>query len=386
MINRIGDALLIMAIVLLWFLDPFSSNFIPHVLYEFTFLSFLLLVGLITKSAIFPFSPWLPIAMRAPTPISALVHSSTLVTAGLYLIISLNRLIFTLPRIRGLFLALSVFTSLYAGLGTLVESDLKKLVALSTLSHLGFIGLAISLGHIDLALFHLLTHALFKSLLFIGVGDYISVGQHYQDARQLSGGICLSPLSRLVILSSVLRLLGFPFIAGFYSKDYVLEFSTYSSISVLVIGVIYLNVLLTFIYTLRIFYYTICPNLFASPYFLVSNYLRVHFTGLGALALSSLAFPLLYFHIVPSVVLATPLGLHYLPLILLGLLSFVTIVIVSYPRLHAFSLSVEQIVLITIFSTMSYLYTLYRNYLGTLVVSKFYLLGKTCESGLIRSL
>ncbi len=124
-----------------------------------------------TKSAIFPFSPWLPVAIRAPTPISALVHSSTLVTAGLYLMIRLESLIFISYDISLLILTLSVFTSFYAGVSSIYESDLKKLVALSTLSHLGFIGMALAIGSTSLAFFHLLVHALFKSLLFMGVGD-----------------------------------------------------------------------------------------------------------------------------------------------------------------------------------------------------------------------
>ena len=134
-------------------------------------LSLLLCLGLMTKRAIFPFSPWLPVAMRAPTPISALVHSSTLVTSGLYLLIQFEGLLFSQPSLSLLFLVASLFTRLYAGVRSIFESDLKKLVALSTLSHLGFIGMALASGSPNLAFFHLLVHALFKSLLFMGVGD-----------------------------------------------------------------------------------------------------------------------------------------------------------------------------------------------------------------------
>lgn len=155
----------------MWYTDLFRGLFIPRYQVLNITVPLLLLLGLITKRAIFPFSPWLPVAIRAPTPISALVHSSTLVTAGLYLIIRFESFIFLNSPLITLFLILSLFTSLYAGICSVFESDLKKLVALSTLSHLGFIGIALGIGCTSLAFFHLLVHALFKSLLFIGVGD-----------------------------------------------------------------------------------------------------------------------------------------------------------------------------------------------------------------------
>ena len=146
----------------------------------------LLLLTFFTKSAIFPFSPWLPAAIAAPTPISSLVHSSTLVTAGLYLIIRNYPLVsgsrFSLSALS----LLGVFTSLYAGLSSTVEPDLKKVVALSTLSHLGFILLALGLGQLQLAFFHLLIHAFFKSRLFISLGAIIVSRSHYQDSRFFS--------------------------------------------------------------------------------------------------------------------------------------------------------------------------------------------------------
>ena len=172
--NRLGDRLLIL------FLCLFFIKFVDSIIV----VSFLtcrglviiisvFLLGVITKSALFPFSSWLPAAIAAPTPISALVHSSTLVTAGLYLIIRFYSCLFPLCLSRGsssgattLIVLVSLFTSFYAGLNSLVEQDLKKIVALSTLSHIGFIGLALSSGALSLAFFHLFAHALFKSLLF----------------------------------------------------------------------------------------------------------------------------------------------------------------------------------------------------------------------------
>lgn len=171
LINRVGDSLLIVSIVLIWYFDPLSGLFFARFSSDSIVCVCVVLSGLITKRALFPFSPWLPVAISAPTPISALVHSSTLVTAGLYLMMRFEYLIFRTPDISLALLVLSLFTSFYAGLGALFEVDLKKLVALSTLSHLGFIGLGLSIGATSLAFFHLLVHALFKSLLFMGVGD-----------------------------------------------------------------------------------------------------------------------------------------------------------------------------------------------------------------------
>ena len=169
--------------------------------------------------------------MAAPTPISALVHSSTLVTAGLYLIMRYSYLLYRSPEvIKYLFIA-SIFTSFYAGINTIFEVDLKKLIALSTLSHLGFIGIAFSIGLLYLSFFHLLVHALFKSLLFITIGDIIINLNHAQDARYLSGGYYITPFSVILINVSLVNLLGIPSLRGFFSKDLVLETIAYSNSS-----------------------------------------------------------------------------------------------------------------------------------------------------------
>jgi NADH-ubiquinone oxidoreductase chain 5 len=194
--------------------------------------------------------------MAAPTPISSLVHSSTLVTAGLYLIMRFSCFIYQLELVSFCLYTLfwlGLFTSLYAGLCSLFEPDLKKLVALSTLRHLGFICLAFSIGRVDLAYFHLLSHALFKSLLFIGLGNVLSGRSHIQDSRFLSSGLILMPASSGLIIVSIINLFGLPFVRGFYSKDLVLEFVMFNPVCRnLRILILYLNVLLTFSYTFRV--------------------------------------------------------------------------------------------------------------------------------------
>lgn len=135
-----------------------------------------------------------------------------------------------------------VFTSFYAGLNTIFEKDLKKLIALSTLSHLGFIGLSFSSGLLYLAFFHMLTHALFKSLLFMTIGDIMINISHSQDIRYLSKGYCYSPFSSFVMNVSLFNLLGLPTLRGYFSKDFVLEGLNYSNISFIIYIIILINV------------------------------------------------------------------------------------------------------------------------------------------------
>ena len=174
------------------------------------FLGLLLVLTFMTKRALFPFSPWLPIAMAAPTPISALVHSSTLVTAGLYLMIRHAHIIYASRGLTQAVLLIRVFTSLYAGVNSIFEVDLKKIVALSTLRHLGFIGIAFRAGLVNLAFFHMLAHALFKSLLFISLGEVMGCMQHSQDLRYLSNELNITPLSAATMSIAVVNLLGLP--------------------------------------------------------------------------------------------------------------------------------------------------------------------------------
>jgi NADH-ubiquinone oxidoreductase chain 5 len=198
----------------------------------------------------------LPIAIAAPTPISALVHSSTLVTAGLYLIMRFSFIIYSSVSIIKILLILSIFTSFYAGLNAIFEIDMKKLIALSTLSHLGFIGMAFSCGLLYLSFFHLLVHALFKSVLFIAIGDIITNVFHSQDIRFLSSGYNYTPSSFFVIIVSFLNLLGFPSIRGFFSKDLVLESLNYTPSSFFVVCLVYFNLFFTYYYTFQLFYYS----------------------------------------------------------------------------------------------------------------------------------
>merc|ERR1719347_256241 len=183
-----------------------------------------------TKRAQIPFSAWLPAAIAAPTPVSALVHSSTLVTAGVYLLIRFRSVLEGTVVQTGLLLLASL-TMFMAGLGANFETDLKKIIALSTLSQLGVIMRVLALGFPDLAFFHLLAHALFKALLFICAGSIIHRVKDYQDIRIMGGLVYHIPLTSICINLANLALCGTPFLAGFYSKDIILEVAFISSIN-----------------------------------------------------------------------------------------------------------------------------------------------------------
>jgi NADH-ubiquinone oxidoreductase chain 5 len=242
---------------------------------------FILVLAFITKRAIFPFSPWLPIAIAAPTPISALVHSSTLVTSGLFLIMRYSHMIYSSYFMTKVLLFFCVFTSFYAGLNCLFETDLKKLIALSTLRHLGFIGMSFACGLLSLSFFHLLVHALFKSLLFMTIGDVIVSLNHAQDVRYLSKGHAYTPFSSFIMSVCLVNLLGVPRLSGFFRKDLILELLNYNSFSFLCSFVVYANVLFTFFYTFQLFFFSfqrvkVSPfQLFHSPSILHSSLLLV---------------------------------------------------------------------------------------------------------------
>lgn len=183
---------------------------------------FLVLLARATKRAQMPFSAWLPAAIAAPTPVRALVHSSTLVTAGVYLLIRFREVV-DKRGVRGVIIGVSAITIVMAGLGALYERDMKKVVALSTLSQLGLIILVLGAGLKELAFFHLITHAMFKSTLFMCAGSIIHSAGGSQDRRRMGGLEVRSPLLRVIFRATNLSLCGFPFLAGFYSKDALLE-------------------------------------------------------------------------------------------------------------------------------------------------------------------
>ena len=252
--NRIGDVAILLAIAFISLWGGWNFYFYVHLfsrLEEIKLVSVLVVLAAITKRAQIPFSAWLPAAMAAPTPVSALVHSSTLVTAGVYLLVRF-RLAFEGQGIQIVLLLLSRLTIFIAGLGANFEYDLKKIIALSTLSQLGVIIRILSLGYSNLAFFHLLSHALFKALLFMCAGAVIHNIKDYQDIRVMGGLVTQMPLTTFCINLANLALCGSPFLAGFYSKDLILECIIMFDINLFNYILIMLGTILTVLYSLRI--------------------------------------------------------------------------------------------------------------------------------------
>nr|WBR65594.1 NADH dehydrogenase subunit 5 [Layahima elegans] len=257
--NRVGDVALLLSIA--WMLNYGSWNYIYYLEcmkgdYQMVIIAWLVVLAAMTKSAQIPFSSWLPAAMAAPTPVSALVHSSTLVTAGVYLLIRFN-LLFVNTYLSKLLLLLAVLTMFMAGLGANYEFDLKKIIALSTLSQLGLMMSILALGYADLAFFHLLTHALFKALLFMCAGSIIHNMKNTQDIRLMGGLVNMMPLTSTCFNVANLALCGMPFLAGFYSKDLILEVMSMSSVNLLIYLLYFLSTGLTVCYSMRLTYYSL---------------------------------------------------------------------------------------------------------------------------------
>nr|QVT10987.1 NADH dehydrogenase subunit 5 [Marumba gaschkewitschii] len=255
--NRIGDVMILM--VISWMLNYGSWNYIFYMYYVkndliMMIISFMIIMAAMTKSAQIPFSSWLPAAMAAPTPVSALVHSSTLVTAGVYLLIRFNILIMNTFFMK-ILLLLGMMTMFMAGISANYEFDLKKIIALSTLSQLGLMMSILSMGFSDLAFFHLLTHAMFKALLFMCAGVIIHMMNNIQDIRFMGGISVYLPLTCLCMNISNMSLCGIPFLAGFYSKDLILEMVSFSNLNMFVFFFFYISTGLTMYYTIRLLMY-----------------------------------------------------------------------------------------------------------------------------------
>jgi len=244
--NRLGDVWLFWVFVFLLFFSNFfvRTHIYPLFIFFFIFFCF-------TKRAQAPFSSWLPMAIRAPTPVRALVHSRTLVTAGIYLLIKYFYLFFG-RGIRLIFWGFGGITLLVSGLVSLVEEDGKKIIALRTLNQLGFMVLGLGSGFCYLVFFHLLSHAFFKSCLFMQVGVFIYFQQRGQDLRHYSGGVYRRFLNFLILLICLRSLCGLGFTRGFIRKDLIISWELFFFFSFLYKVFIFFGVFFTFLYSFRI--------------------------------------------------------------------------------------------------------------------------------------
>ncbi|MFV1958642.1 MAG: NADH-quinone oxidoreductase subunit L [Planctomycetota bacterium] len=227
--TRIGDVGIVVALMVIWSqVGSYDFSAIAAAVGDGTFADpwltvagFGLLAGAAGKSAQFGFHVWLPDAMEGPTPVSALIHAATMVAAGVYL---LGRFMFMLtPDVLLVVATLGAVTALFSGFIALAQDDIKKVLAYSTISQLGYMFLGLGVGAWHAALFHLATHAFFKALLFLGSGSVIIACHHEQDMGKMGGLWKKLPVTGTTFLVGVLAISGLPFLSGFYSKDAILS-------------------------------------------------------------------------------------------------------------------------------------------------------------------
>uniref|UniRef100_UPI0030FEBB71 NADH dehydrogenase subunit 5 n=1 Tax=Neoseiulus chebalingensis TaxID=3061192 RepID=UPI0030FEBB71 len=254
--NRIGD--ISFMFMLIFFINMNLMDLVmANLSQEIKYLCGLcLLTSAFTKSSQFPFSSWLPLAMAAPTPISALVHSSTLVTAGVYLLIRFNCLFMNNMNFSKNVLCLIGLTLLISSCSACSEVDIKKIIAYSTLSQLSLMMMILLMGESMISFFHILTHALFKASLFLCSGFFIHENYENQDIRKYKQYVKIDPFVSSVFCICNFSLMGFPFLSGFYSKDLILEYMYAMNFNLFYIIFLIFCTFLTSLYTFRLMYYS----------------------------------------------------------------------------------------------------------------------------------
>ena len=274
LVNRVGDFGLAISIFLIFyyfgtvnynevFIKAAGSinkeiSFIGFKTNLITIICLFLFIGAMGKSAQFLLHTWLPDAMEGPTPVSALIHAATMVTAGVFLVARCSPL-FEYSQIALNFVAITgMITAIFAASVALVQNDIKKIIAYSTCSQLGYMFFAAGVGAYHVAIFHLFTHAFFKALLFLGSGSVIHAFKDEQDIRKMGGVWKKLPYTWVLMLIGTLALTGFPFLSGFYSKDAIIEFAFFKGTSIgyyaMTVGIF--TAFLTAIYSWRLFFKT----------------------------------------------------------------------------------------------------------------------------------
>nr|ANG44472.1 NADH dehydrogenase subunit 5 [Sthenoteuthis oualaniensis]QNS38522.1 NADH dehydrogenase subunit 5 [Sthenoteuthis oualaniensis] len=270
LMNRVGDCFILSAVSVLVVLGHWNILCLWN--FEgFMIVNLFIMIAGMTKSAQIPFSSWLPAAMAAPTPVSALVHSSTLVTAGVFLFIRFFNYLSSYYWFGVFMVYISILTTIMSGVCALYEYDMKKIIALSTLSQLGVMMMSLGLGLPMLALFHLYTHAMFKALLFMCGGNIIHCFSGKQDMRQINNVSKLLPVTSTFLNISNMALCGMPFLAGFYSKDLIIEGLIVGNINMVTMVLGLFGVCLTVLYSMRFSFYIIWGNESSDAYTNVSD-------------------------------------------------------------------------------------------------------------------
>lgn len=315
-----------------------------------------LLIGAMAKSSQIGLHVWLPMAMEGPTPVSALIHAATMVTAGVYLLMRSSPLIEYSNTVLLLCLWIGAITTVFSSLIGLFQQDIKKVIAYSTMSQLGMMVIAIGLSSYNIAIFHLVNHAFYKGLLFLGAGAVIHAVADNQDFRKYGGLKSFLPLTYSVMLIASLSLVAFPFMTGFYSKDLIIEsaYGQFCFSSIVVYFVSTIGAMFTTLYSVKVLYLTFLTN----PNGPIVNYKHAHegdifmsmpliilalfsiffgyitkdiFIGLGS---NFFADNSIFIHpsheIMIETEFAVPVMFKILPLILTVALSFISIIISEF--------------------------------------------------------
>ncbi len=262
-VNRIGDFGFLLGMFLIYltfgslnFGEVFARAGAPGIPEStFNFIALFLFIGAVGKSAQIPLYVWLPDAMAGPTPVSALIHAATMVTAGVYMVARSSILFVSAPAILTVVAVVGVITALFAATIGLVQNDIKKVLAYSTISQLGYMFLALGVGAFSAGLFHLMTHAFFKALLFLGAGSIIHAMHEEQSIQNYGGLKKYMPATFVTFVIGSLAISGIPPLSGFFSKDEILWFS-FANGNVLYWGIGVFTALLTAFYIFRVVYLT----------------------------------------------------------------------------------------------------------------------------------
>ena len=279
LVNRIGDFGLAIGIFLVFYLfgtvnyaDVFSQvsnltnneiSFLGIKFNSINLICILLFIGAMGKSAQIFLHTWLPDAMEGPTPVSALIHAATMVTAGVFLVVRCSPIYEYSPLALNIITIIGMSTAFFAATIALVQNDIKKIIAYSTCSQLGYMFFAAGVGAYNVAMFHLFTHAFFKALLFLGAGSVIHSFQNEQNINEMGGIWRKLPFTWILMIIGTLALTGFPFLSGFYSKDAILEFAYLkgNTIGYLAAGIGIITAIMTSVYSWRLLFKT-----FHGPY------------------------------------------------------------------------------------------------------------------------
>jgi len=273
-VNRVGDFGLALGIFLIFYLfgtvnytEVFDQVpkfidkkilFLDLNLKPIDLICILLFIGAMGKSAQIFLHTWLPDAMEGPTPVSALIHAATMVTAGVFLVVRCSPIFEYSPLVLNIITLVGMTTAFFAATIALVQTDIKKIIAYSTCSQLGYMFFAVGVGAYNVAMFHLFTHAFFKALLFLGSGSVIHSFNNEQDINEMGNVYKKLPYTWILMIIGTLALTGFPFLSGFYSKDAIIEFAYLrgNTLGYYAAGIGILTALLTSIYSWRLIFKT----------------------------------------------------------------------------------------------------------------------------------